>query len=282
MYCLYCGSAIKPDAQFCEKCGRRLQGAVTPSVQATSQAVSSKSNPALTRLVVLLVGALIVFGVFNVIPALLMTGLLSAWLFVFQQTGMTQQLKLIWTVATLAVALGIQAYQVHSEAGERKSSAQPQPVASTQLAVQEPSFSNLPKFRVFKFKTDVPTAYVVPVETTDEQIKTLLWYFRKNVRAGDFKKIGLTQPTALQWGQRGYKSGMLSVYRGAKCANEGYISDAQVESGNLGLCGYGDHDDAYYQWGIPNPTKDRNGFFDEGMIRKDGQETLVFQDKEKQ
>jgi len=50
---------------------------------------------------------------------------------------------------------------------------------------------------------------------------------------------------------------MLLVYRGDKCANETYISDDELAKGNLGPCGYGEHEDAYYQWGLDaDPKKD--------------------------
>jgi hypothetical protein len=108
-------------------------------------------------------------------------------------------------------------------------------------------------FHIFKSETDGQTTYIVPLNTTDEQLRGLLWYFRQKVRGGDFKAIGITRPTAKQWGKYGYKSGMLVVYRGVKCANEGYAA----EKGILGACGYGEHDDAYYQWGIEaDPNKD--------------------------
>ena len=114
-----------------------------------------------------------------------------------------------------------------------------------------------PTYRVYKSTTEVGTAYIVAVSTTDEELKNLLWFFRRKVRAGAFGDIGITKPTSKNWGQHNYGAGMLLVYRGAKCANEEFISDAQVEKGDLGACGYGEHDDAYYQWGInADPAKD--------------------------
>jgi hypothetical protein len=133
-----------------------------------------------------------------------------------------------------------------------------------------------PKFSVFKSKTDMPTSYVVPVGTTDEQLRSLLWFFREKVRAGQFSDIGIAQPTETGFGEYGYKSGMLVVFRGATCANEDYVSDAQIEKGNLGPCGYGEHDDAYYQWGVDgDPNKD-----DAGIRSKDGDTVQVFDYKD--
>lgn len=128
-----------------------------------------------------------------------------------------------------------------------------------------------PKFRVFRSMTDQPTSYVVPVSTTDEQLKSLLWYFRIKVRAADFRAIGITRPTAKQWGRNGYSSGMLVVYRNAKCVSEAYEA-----TGKLGPCGYGEHDDAYYQWGVSgDPYKDEGGLTD-----KNGNATVVFDFKD--
>lgn len=69
---------------------------------------------------------------------------------------------------------------------------------------------------------------------------------------------------------------MLVVYRGTKCANEGYISDADLEKGKLGPCGYGDHDDAYYQWGLDaDPYKDAAA-----IVTKNGDYAQVFDYKD--
>ena len=118
----------------------------------------------------------------------------------------------------------------------------------------------------------MPTSIVVPLSTTDDQLKSLLWFFREKVRSQQFKEIGLTQPTNKQWGKKDYASGMLTVYRGTKCANEQYVTDAQIAKGSLGPCGYGEHDDAYYQWGIDgDPTKDVGA-----LSHSDAGDTLVF------
>ena len=98
---------------------------------------------------------------------------------------------------------------------------------------------------------------MVPTNTTDEELKNLLWFFRGKVRPGQFRDIGITGPTSKQWGEYGYKSGMLAIYRGTRCAGEEYVSLQAAAHGNLGPCGYGEHDDADYQWGInADPEKD--------------------------
>lgn len=134
-----------------------------------------------------------------------------------------------------------------------------------------------PKFRVFKFGTDVSTAYVVPGNTTDEQLKSLLWFFRRKVRAGDFKAIGIRRPTTMQYGHFGYEWGRLVVYKREKCADENYLSDGTLGAvGIAGPCGYGEHGDAIYQWGIgDDPHKDsgsiraKNGGMEEIFSYKD-------------
>jgi hypothetical protein len=102
-----------------------------------------------------------------------------------------------------------------------------------------------PHFRVYRSKLDEFTSVVVPPDTTDEQLRSLLWLFREKVRSHQFKDIGITQPTSTHWGNKGYMSGGILVYRGGKCANEDF-TDSPVP----GPCGTGDHDAAYYQWGL--------------------------------
>ncbi len=115
-----------------------------------------------------------------------------------------------------------------------------------------------PPYRVYKSTTLVGTAYVVAANTTDDELRSLLWFFRKKVRTGQFADIGITKPTSTAWGHS-YNDGMLLVYRGTKCANENFISEAQLEKGDLGACGYGDHSDAYYQWGISGNAANDSG-----------------------
>jgi hypothetical protein len=119
-----------------------------------------------------------------------------------------------------------------------------------------------PQFRLYRFKRSEPTSFVVPSGTTDLQLKSLLWLFREKVRSNRFRDVGITQPTSEHWGKRDYTQGLLDVYRGEKCAYE-------VSSESVGPCGYGDHDDAYYQWGIlgDNPNNGLDPNKDEGGIR---------------
>ncbi len=130
----------------------------------------------------------------------------------------------------------------------------------------------------------------MPTKTTDEQLKSLLWLFREKVRTRKFRDIGITQPTSKHSGQKDYIQGIVSIYRGEKCAAEGF-------SDSVGPCGFGEHDDASYQWGLlgdnPNngvdPNKDDAGIrlASGNMVRvfdyKDGwQPTKTEADKEKE
>lgn len=117
-----------------------------------------------------------------------------------------------------------------------------------------------PKFRIYKYKSDgiTPTSVVVAANTTDEQLRSLVWFFREKVRSQEFKSIGVKNEGA----------GVLAIYRGETCANENYVSTA-------GPCGYGDHDDALYQWGIGGDSNK-----DLGSIRLNGKEVPVFNYKD--
>ena len=160
----------------------------------------------------------------------------------------------IWAILLLLFFLGAMSSSILKHQPDEGSQTPSRTLASSQ--VQETTVARIPppKFRVFRSKPDEDTTYIVAVDTTDEQLKSLLWFFREKVRTSKFREIGITQPTAKQWGEYGYKSGMLAVYRGNKCVNEGYVV---VETGKLGPCGWGEHDAAYYQWGInADPNKD--------------------------
>lgn len=161
-----------------------------------------------------------------------------------------------WFLAVVVVLGAIRGYQLDHSPSQDTPTAVPQPAITPIPTATLPKIPP-PKFRLYKFKLNQPLAYIVPVNTTDEQLKSLLWLFREKIREGGFSKIGISQPLSKQWGQYGYQSGMLLVYRGDKCANETYISDEDLAKGNLGPCGYGEHDDAYYQWGLDaDPKKD--------------------------
>jgi hypothetical protein len=183
----------------------------------------------------------------------------------------------VWTVVLGSLFIGVPGNAFWQQQSD---SNKPQATASTSAPkVQDANLPNIPppKFRVFRFGTDVSTSYVVSVDTTDEQLRSLLWFFRQKVRTRAFKDIEITKPTTVQFGHFGYEWGRLVVYRNEKCADENYLSDGTLGSvGIAGPCGYGEHGDAIYLWGIEgDPAKDS------GSIRaKNGDMVEVFSYKE--
>jgi hypothetical protein len=108
-----------------------------------------------------------------------------------------------------------------------------------------------PEFRFFKMKTGEGLAsLVVPPATTTAQLEALLRHIRSKVQKGKFAELGIRHPTDKRFGKLGYDAGIISIYRGEKCANEAFLNE-------VGPCGYGEHDAAWYQWGIGgDPKKD--------------------------
>jgi hypothetical protein len=264
MYCMYCGSAIGSDEQFCSSCGRRQNISLPPPRAQFTGHARTESTPLEQR-----------FGY--------STG---------REIGDLLRRYPLWCAAfALFVVAFIGWVNLRDE-----NQAGTQTTGGSQVATQEPEAivrqrqhmhaladvsrkkeqtllqTNPPKFYIFRARRNEIVSYVVAAGTTEQQLKRLLWLFREKARSGKFKEIGITQPTAKQWGVDGYNSGMLVVYRGEKCADEPYVSLKQAEAGRLGACGYGEHDAAEYQWGInADPNKDS------GDIRnKDGNSSIVF------
>lgn len=113
-----------------------------------------------------------------------------------------------------------------------------------------------PQYRLYRQgATNGLVSVVVSHQTTDEQIKSLLWFFREKVRSHQLTALGITQKLE--------SSGIIIIYRGEKCANEEFINE-------LGPCGYGDHNDAQYQWGINgDPNHDAAGLKNSGGAELD-------------
>lgn len=109
-----------------------------------------------------------------------------------------------------------------------------------------------PQYHVFKQKIDEGVSYVVPVDTRGEQLVSLLWLFRKNIRSLQFASLGIKGPTSRNFGKDNYNSGILTVYRGSRCANEPF-----VETG--GPCGKGDHSVAVYVWNFNGNSANETG-----------------------
>lgn len=225
MYCQECGSVLDQNARFCQSCGKPESPASSPAVPTTNAPqVSRQDSPPRQR----------------------------------------PQSKILWLIMGGIILAVIVAIIVRSQSDSSNSPTHTSavPDASPQPQIVRSSIPP-PKFRIYKFKIGEPISVVVPPKTTDEQLKSLLWFFREKIRAHQLKEIGLMQATADD-----ENSGTLAVYRGEKCANENYIS-------NAGPCGNGDHDDAYYQWGIEaDPSKDTGG------IRVKGDEIVVFDYKD--
>ncbi len=224
MYCQNCGSTVSQNARFCESCGKPQSPVPPPTATVNAAEVSRQ-------------GA---------------------------QPKKRPQSKILWLIMggiVLAVVGGIIG-RSPSDSSTSATQQSPAPTATPQPQIVRPSIPP-PKFQIYKFDPVQPTAVVVPVNTTDEQLKSLLWFFREKIRSHQLKDIGLTQATV---GDE--HSGILAVYREKKCANENYV-------GTTGPCGYGDHDDALYQWGIEgDPNKDA------GSIRVKGDDNAVFDYKD--
>ena len=116
-----------------------------------------------------------------------------------------------------------------------------------------------PPFKLFAQKPDLPTILVVPEDTTDDQLRNLLWYLREEVQSARFKQLGLN-PTASTYGGPSYLSGNLTIYRTPKCAQEMYLAT----TGKPGPCGdTTSHNAAAYHWGDDgNPAHDEADLFD--------------------
>jgi hypothetical protein len=230
MYCQHCGSVLGENAVFCQSCGKSRSLVPSPTVSTRNAAQVSRQDA---------------------------------------PPGKRPQSK-IFLLIIGGIILAVFASMIGRSPSDSSTSTTQQsspPTAPPQPQIVRPSIPP-PKFRIYKFKIDEPTSVVVSVSTTDEQLKSLLWLFREKVRSHQFKDIGLTQATSKQWGNKGYLSGMLTVYRGEKCANE-------LFNNTNGPCGPGEHNDAFYQWGIEaDPNKDS------GSISVKGNDIVVFDYKD--
>jgi hypothetical protein len=239
MHCPNCGSIIVQHARFCNSCGKPLppvspvtapQGAVTP------QAAPGGGFPGTGR------------------PK-----------FLWPVLGGILFLVIVFIIGTAPKTRTNEDSSKKMDSGSttKQNSATAATVQTPAPEISRPTIPP-PKFQIYKSKTDEATSYVVPANATDEQLKSLLWFFREKVRSHHYKDIGMSQPTSTKRGKKGYLDGMLLVYRGGKCANESYID-------TLGPCGYGEHDAAGYQWGIDN-----NPDNDSGVIRVKDDLVTVF------
>ena len=122
--------------------------------------------------------------------------------------------------------------------------------------VQAPKRNPPPKFHILRVDGSVGmVSVVVPKTTTDEGLRTLLWFFREKHAAGKLSEIGLKPATFA-------KGGGIFVYREARYANEQWESYAK-----------GDHDVAVYQWGIGGNPRNVSG----SLTTKTGESIVVFE-----
>jgi hypothetical protein len=171
------------------------------------------------------------------------------------------------TVLLAMWAVGI--YQHSGDQRKQTTAEEPTPVSTAPTKPTVPP----PNFRIYRSDLLVGTSIVVSTNTTDEQLRSLLWLFREKVRSHRFNDIGITQPTSEQRGKKGYLSGMLTIYRGTKCAGELFSSSEP--------CGDGDHSVAIYQWGLLGDDHIFDSNKDSGaMVSADGTITEIFNYKD--
>src|SRR5271167_1832136 len=165
MYCPNCGSTVSQNSRFCGSCGKPQSPVPSPAVSTMRTSQVSRQDA---------------------------------------QPGKRPGSRILWLIMAgiiLAAIVGIisKSPSDSSTSSSQQSSA---PNAAPTSQIVRPSIPP-PKFRIYKFKFNEPTSVVVPVNTTDEQLKSLLWFFREKVRSHQFTDIGLTQATAKQWGNKG-------------------------------------------------------------------------------
>lgn len=115
----------------------------------------------------------------------------------------------------------------------------------------------VPNFKFFKMRVgEGLVSLVVPPDTSEKELIRLLEFIRSKVQQGKFSELGIRHPTSKRYGKLGYDAGIISIYKGEKCADEGFTE-------RTGPCGYGEHDAASYQWGVDGDPKK-----DEGVVRQ--------------
>ncbi len=199
MYCPDCGTVMRQDAQFCERCGKRQDLPVGPASRAQSRRhFRSKRRVWLFLLFVASVAAIGIQIYDNRIPAHQTTGQQETPTAQTPDEEFEQSVNVLVTTGHLSrseaersVRLGIQ--------NQAKA-----------LAAREPDHLHPPKFLLYKSKTSGATSYVVPLTTTNEELKTLLWFFRRKVRSRAFAQIGITKPTSKNWGKYNYNYGIFA------------------------------------------------------------------------
>ena len=115
----------------------------------------------------------------------------------------------------------------------------------------------VPNFKFFKMKVgEGLVSLVVSPDTSEKELIRLVEFVRLKVQQGRFAELGIRHATSKRYGKLGYEAGIISIYKGDKCADEEFID-------HVGPCGYGEHDAASYQWGVDGDAKK-----DEGLVRQ--------------
>lgn len=147
-------------------------------------------------------------------------------------------------------------------------------VLCTSARCQSPTGKQgLPPFKLVHEDFENPTAFVVPVSTTDKQLTQLVFYIRNAMRSHQYGVLGLpfNKPAS-----RYQISGMIDIFRGYKCVKETYADQPWP-------CGDdGEHEDAFYQWGLGAVTHDAETRYacDSGAYRKrDGSYVSLFHEE---
>lgn len=163
--------------------------------------------------------------------------------------------------AVLCALLGCEQSQTLPTASSAMGGSLPLSSISTQEAATETARPLVPPphFHIFKEHTSLGVAFVVPVKSTDEELKSLLWLFRDKVHSGKFTDLGLRSG---EWSE--LNGGLFHVYRGPRCANEMYELDAP--------CGNEAHAAAYFQWGLRQESRRDAGY----LQKENGSEELIF------
>ena len=245
MICNACGQQVPPGSTFCNRCGKPLPKETLPRQPARSPEPTVAGQ--LGRV----------------------AGTATR---IFIRAGPKAWLVAAFVVIVVLVLFNVNTQQQPTTASRSAPEAEKttEPVATVNRPTEPP-----PKFRVYRSKMDEGTSVVVSPVATDEQLKSLLWLFRENVRSHHFKDIGMNSPTSLQWGKKGYLSGMITVYRGEKCAGENF-----PDTRGAGPCGQGDHSAAYYQWGLLVDGVFQTDADSAGVNSSDGTSTEIFSYKD--
>ena len=244
MVCNACGQQVPSDSTFCNRCGKPL-----PMDSSPRQVAGSSDSTVAGEL----------GRVAGTATRHFMLAGPKAWL----AAG--------FVIIVLLILFNMNTQQQPTTASQPpEAEKSTEPVATVNRPTEPP-----PKFRVYRSKIEEGTAVVVSPATTDEQLKSLLWLFREKVRSHHFKDVGINSPTSLQWGKKGYLSGMITVYRGEKCANEDFL-----DTKGAGPCGQGGHSAAYYQWGLLVDGKFQTDADSGGVTPSDGTSTEIFSYKD--